>query len=104
MIPKYTDIVDPIKKGSTLETQDKIMKWTLTLASIASLAAGLVGGWYEHNGVLAAGFFGSAFLLFFANLDRISDFGQAPLALGGRPVTWCSARSIRSRNSSHWPQ
>ena len=50
------------------------MKWTLTIASFASLAAALGAGWYGFHGILTAGFLGFAFLLFAANLDRISEF------------------------------
>lgn len=49
------------------------MKWALTLASLTTLAAALIAGWHGYPGALTVGFFGFAFLLFAANLDRISD-------------------------------
>ena len=50
------------------------MKWTLTVAALVSFAAGLWTGWHDHVAVLVAGSLGGAFLLFVANLDRISEF------------------------------
>ena len=50
------------------------MKWSLTIAALVSLAMALWAGWLDHIAVLIAGSLGSAFLLFAANLDRISEF------------------------------
>jgi hypothetical protein len=50
------------------------MKWLLTIAGLVSFGVGLSAGWHDRLAVLVAGALGGAFLLFVANLDRISEF------------------------------
>lgn len=50
------------------------MKWFLTLASAAALAAALVLGYLGHTDLLVAGVLGSLAFLVAANLDRLSEF------------------------------